>query len=86
MVAGTNYSMIQWPLKVSSQTGRLQSTSGTDVAEAIVREARAHIQMHSVQGEAGSVHFDHVTPGWKVKSSSRSRVEWRSLILAYVRY
>ncbi|CAE7630400.1 NEK5 [Symbiodinium pilosum] len=41
--------------EVSSQTGRLQSTSGTDVAE----------------GEAGSVHFDHVTPGWKVKSSSR---------------
>lgn len=39
--------------EVSARSGPLQSTSGTVVAE----------------GEAGSVHFEHVTPGWKVKSS-----------------
>jgi len=42
--------------EATANTGRLQATDSSVVAE----------------GEVGSVQFDHVSPGWKVKSSSRT--------------
>ena len=96
--------------EVHVQTGPLQSTAGTVVAEALSPDLTCKValtirvsckedlgaehgrrnlaeRLHGMphfedtawlvvlpdQGESGSVHFDHVTPGWKVKSSSRSQ-------------
>ncbi|CAE7254876.1 urah, partial [Symbiodinium natans] len=63
-------------------SGSLPMHGTRDLAEAVLLDAMdAEVSARSgplqssgtvvAEGEAGSVHFDHVTPGWKVKSSSR---------------
>eukprot|EP00439_Symbiodinium_sp_Y106_P023556 s955_g2.t2 len=69
----------------SNTSRQMRSTlpmQGTrDLAEAVLRDAMGpEVSTRSgplqtsgtvvAEGEAGSVHFEHVTPGWKVKSSS----------------